>query len=51
MFTLITEIIEMFRERFIYQIIELFLQFMSGFYTMKPRHVDESSNRAKQRLY
>ena len=39
-----------FRERFIFQIIEFFLLFMSGFYTLKPRHVDESS-RTKQRLY
>ena len=50
-FTCISEIIETFWERFIFQIIELFLLFMPVFYTMEPRHVDESSNRTKQRLH
>ena len=49
-FIRIPEIIGTFRERFIFQIIGLFLPLMSGFYTMKPRHADESS-RTKQRLY
>ena len=50
-FTSILKIFETFRERFIFQITGLFFLFMFGFYTMKPRHVDESSNRTKQRLY
>ena len=32
---------------FIFQTIGLFLLFMSGFYTMEPRQVDEPSNRMK----
>ena len=48
-FTRIPEIIVTFPERFIFQIIGLFLLFMSGFYTMEPRQVDEPSNRTKQR--
>ena len=49
-FTSSLEIIESFQERFIFEIIGLFLLFMFDFYTMKPRHVDEPSNRTKQRL-
>ena len=48
--TRIPEKIGTFRENFIFQIIGFFLLFMSGFYTMKPRYVDESSNRKKQQL-
>ena len=51
LFTRNREIIGAFRERFIFTIIGFFLLFMRGFYTMEPRHVDESSNRTKQRLY
>ena len=50
-FARIPEIIGIFRERFIFQMIGLFLLFMSGFYTMKPRLVDKSSNRTKQCLF
>ena len=49
-FTSILEIIESFQERFIFEIIGLFLLFMFDFYTMKPRHNDEPSNWTKQRL-
>ena len=48
-FTCIPEIIVIFRERFIFQMIGLFLLLMFGIYTMEPRQVDEPSNRTKQR--
>ena len=51
LFTRIPEVIRTFQERFIFQIIVLFFLFMSGFYTMEPRQVDDPSNRTKQRLY
>ena len=38
-FTRIPEIVGTFWERFIFQIIGLFLLFMSSFYTMEPRHI------------
>ena len=38
-----------FRERFIFQIFGLFLLFMSGFYTMEPKQVDEPSIKTKER--
>ena len=50
-FIRISEIIGTFRERFIFKIIGLVLLFMSGFYTMEPKHIDQSSNSTKQRLY
>ena len=50
-FTRIPEIIGTFGESFIFQIIGLFLVFMSGFYTMKPKHVDQPNNWKKQRIY
>ena len=43
-FTRIPEIIGTFRERFIFQIIGVFLLFMYGFYTMEPRHIDQQQN-------
>ena len=40
-----------FLQAFIFQIIRLFLMFMSGFQTMKTRQVHECSYRTKQRLH
>ena len=47
-FTRIAKIIVTFREMFIFQMIRLFLLFISGFYTMEPRQIDEPTNRTKQ---